>query len=149
MRRTQECRSRLMPGAQTASRKQQRSDEPIDLSKSPLQYPQSVFRSSALFQLSRELGKPCDSAILRKVLQVHDVLTGGPTEARPLRGSADIGSLQRRRRVTCGAKSSSLRCSLLSSFPPIWFGAMTRLARGHRHRQLCIRRIRDTASRAR
>ena len=64
----------VMPGAQTASRKQQRGDEPIDLSKSPLQYPQSVFRSSALFQLSRELGKPCDSAILRKVLQVHDVL---------------------------------------------------------------------------
>ena len=64
----------VMPGAQTASRKQQRGDEPIDLGKSPLQYPQSVFRSSALFQLSRELGKPCDSAILRKVLQVHDVL---------------------------------------------------------------------------
>ena len=48
----------VMPGAQTASRKQQRGDEPIDLSKSPLQFPQSVFRSAALLQLSRELDKP-------------------------------------------------------------------------------------------
>ena len=61
----------VVAGAQTASRKQQRGDEPIDLDKPPLYYPQSVFRSSALLQLSRELSKPCDSAILRKVLCVH------------------------------------------------------------------------------
>ena len=61
----------VVAGAQTASRKQQRGDEPIDLGKPPLYYPQSVFRSSAPFQLSRELGKPCDSAILRKILRAH------------------------------------------------------------------------------